>query len=67
LKDPKWQKAISQAMSDSDRDIPLLISMAAEMPPQQWDALLNTAKALPGVHTRPVPVSFFFWSRKKSP
>ena len=51
LRDPRWQEAISQAMSDSDRDIPLLISIASEMPPQQWDALLNTAKALASVHT----------------
>ncbi|MCZ6634315.1 MAG: helix-turn-helix transcriptional regulator [bacterium] len=51
LKDPKWQEAICQAMSDSDRDLPLLISIASEMPPQQWTALLNTAKALAGVQT----------------
>ena len=49
LRDPRWRDAIAGATTEPDRDIPLLISIASQMPKQQWEALLNTAKALAGV------------------
>ena len=33
----------------SDRDIPHLIQIIKQMGPQQWEALLNAAKAMAGI------------------
>ena len=49
LKDASWREALIEAIGMGDRDIPLLIQMIKQMPPQQWEALLSTAKAMAGI------------------
>ncbi len=48
LKDPSWREALIEAIGMDDRDIPLLIQIIKQMPPQQWQAFLNMAKAMGG-------------------
>lgn len=49
LKNPKWRDALSECASMADRDIPDLIHLIKRLPPQQWEALLSTAKAFSGI------------------
>ncbi|MDA0744899.1 MAG: helix-turn-helix transcriptional regulator [bacterium] len=49
LKDEAWRAALVDAVSMSERDLPSLIRVARQMTPQQWEALLNTAKAMAGI------------------
>ncbi len=49
LKDDRWRDALTEGIEMSDRDIPHLIQIIKQMGPQQWEALLNTAKAMAGI------------------
>lgn len=49
LKDEKWKQAIDDGIEMPNRDIPLLVHIVKSMTSQQWEALLNTAKAMAGV------------------
>lgn len=50
LKNAKWRDALSESAFMPDRDIPQLILLVKQIAPQQWEALLSTAKAFAGVH-----------------
>ncbi len=49
LRDTRWREAITQSIKMTDRDIPELIQIVKRMTPQQWEALLTTAKAMSGI------------------
>jgi len=49
LKDATWRDAIAAGMGMPGRDVPQLIRVVEQMTPQQWEALLGTAKAMAGV------------------
>lgn len=49
LKNAGWRDAIEEGAAMSDRDIPALIHLIQKIAPQQWEALLSTAKAFAGV------------------
>ena len=49
LKNKRWREALEASASAPDRDIPELLRIVGAIAPQQWDALLNTAKAFAGV------------------
>lgn len=49
VKSGNWREALALSVEMPDRDIPQLIRVIARMSPQQWDALLTTAKAMSGV------------------
>lgn len=49
IKNAKWRDALSESASMADRDIPELIHLIKRLAPQQWEALLGTAKAFAGV------------------
>jgi transcriptional regulator with XRE-family HTH domain len=49
LKDDRWRDALAEGVEMSDRDIPHLIQIIKQMGPQQWEALLNAAKAMAGI------------------
>jgi hypothetical protein len=49
LKNAGWRDAIEEGAAMTDRDIPALIHLIQKIAPQQWEALLSTAKAFAGV------------------
>ena len=49
LRDKRWRETIVAGLEMGDRDIPELIRIIGQMGPQQWEALLSTAKAMAGV------------------
>jgi transcriptional regulator with XRE-family HTH domain len=49
LKNRNWREALEDSAWANDRDIPDLIRIIAQIPPQQWEALLSTAKAFAGM------------------
>ncbi len=49
LKNKQWCEALKASASTTDRDIPELIKIITHIPPQQWQALLGTAKAFAGI------------------
>ena len=49
LKEKRWREALMDGLKMADRDIPQLIRIVKQMSPQQWEALLNAAKAMAGV------------------
>ena len=49
LKNKQWCEALNASASTTDRDIPELIKIVTQIPAQQWQALLSTAKAFAGI------------------
>ena len=49
LKDKQWCEALNASASTTDRDIPELIKIITQIPAQQWQTLLSTAKAFAGI------------------
>ncbi len=49
LKNKQWCEALNASASTTDRDIPELIKVVTQIPPQQWQTLLSTAKAFAGI------------------
>lgn len=49
LKSSTWREAIAAGVGMPERDVPQLIRVVEQMTPQQWEALLGTAKAMAGV------------------
>lgn len=49
LKNAQWREALETGAAMSGRDIPALIHLIQKIAPQQWEALLSTAKAFAGV------------------
>ena len=45
LKNKQWCEALSASAATTDRDIPELIKIITQIPVQQWQVLLSTAKA----------------------
>ena len=49
IKNKQWCEALNASASTTDRDIPELIKIITQIPIQQWQALLGTAKAFAGI------------------
>ncbi len=49
LKNNQWREALNASASTTDRDIPELIKIIPQIPVQQWQVLLSTAKAFAGI------------------
>ena len=49
LKDTQWRHALMDTAASANRDIPELVRIASKLNPQQWEAVLSTAKAFAGI------------------
>lgn len=49
LKNKQWCEALKASASTTDRNIPEFINIITQIPAQQWQALLSTAKAFAGI------------------
>jgi len=49
LKNTQWREALDETASSPDRDIPELLKIINQIPPQQWEVLVSTAKAFAGL------------------
>lgn len=49
LKNAQWRDALDESAGVTDRDIPELLKILSQIPPQQWEILVSTAKTFAGV------------------